>query len=110
MNSNKHTGITIRSSTIILSKAFCTRYVKDNKFVSPKWDTEKGILELVFYPEDSDVSFRIPLTTTDGTTRMNCAKFLTQLRQFKMGRYKVFDIELDWSSNLVLKFKMKKND
>ncbi len=112
INSNhrdSYTGINVRSNAICLSKEFCDRYVKGNKFASPKWDDAKGILELTFYPLDSDVSFRIPIMRFGNAYRMCCAKFSSQLKQFKVGRYEVFDIDLDRSGNVILKFQLERN-
>lgn len=100
-------GINVRSNKIVLSQEFCKRYVKDNKFVAPEWDSERKILKLTFYPIDSDIGFRIPLVEYPG--RITCvphAKFFRRL-QTKIGRYKIFDAELNRSGAVVLMFKMK---
>lgn len=105
-----YTGINVRSAAVYLPKAFCEKYVKDNKFVTLRWNAEEAILELTFYPTDSDVSFRLPLMKPPtGNMRIHSAKFFAELRQFKMGRYEIFGADLDRSgSTVTYKFKLEK--
>ena len=110
MNKNVFIGITVSSNSICLSKEFCARYVKENNFVSPRWNAEEEILELTFYPTDSDISFRIPLKkySNRDMTRMSHARFCSLFRQFKMGRYEVSDIDISRSGIVTLKFKIER--
>jgi len=103
-------GINVHSNCIELSQNFCEQFVRENRFVAPEWDDATGILKLTFYPSNSDVGFRIPLTKhTDNRFRVNCAKFFSRLRQFKMGRYEVFDVDLNRAGTaMTLKFKLEK--
>jgi hypothetical protein len=96
----------------MLSREFCDRYVKDNKYVSLGWDKETGVLSLTFHAEPSDVSSRIPLTLHD-TRKENddyvvqAAKFFAQLRGYEMGRYEVADVDIT-SAGVALLFKIEK--
>ena len=102
-----YVGINVRSNRIILSREFCERYVKENKFVAPEWDDTKRVLKLTFYLTDSDIGFRIPLTEDPGrNTYAHHTKFFKYL-QIKIGRYEVFDAELNRSGDVVLMFKME---
>lgn len=104
---NPYIGINVRSNRIVLSQEFCERYVKKNKFVTPEWDEERRILKLTFYPTDNDICFRIPLVKHPGcNTCAHHAKFFKHL-QIKIGRYEVFDAELNRSGDVVLMFKME---
>lgn len=110
MNKNAYIGITISSNSISLSKEFCSRYVKENKFVSPRWNAEEEILELTFYLTDSEISFRIPLKKYSDKDMMCAAssRFCSLLRQFKMGRHEVSDIDISRSGIVTLKFKVER--
>lgn len=111
--SGPYMGIHVRSNRIILPREFCERYIKTNKFVTPKWNSKEEMLELTFYSSNSDVSFRLPLTKNLSCrySLLICsARFFAQLRQFKIGRYEVFDADITRSGDMTLKFKMEKND
>ena len=100
-------GINVRSNRIVLSQEFCERYVKKNKFVTPEWDGTKRILKLTFYPIDSDIGFRIKLVEdSNHNIYASHAKFFRQL-QIKMGRYQIFDAELNRSGAVVLMLKLE---
>ena len=104
---NPYIGINVRSNRIVLSREFCKKYVKENKFVAPEYDSERKILKLTFYLTDSDISFRVPLIKQpDCNTRIHHAKFFSRL-QIKIGRYEIFDAELNRSGAVVLMFKME---
>jgi len=107
-NKNGYSGIRIRSNLVRFSTKFCEIFIKDNKFVSPKWCSETGILELTFYLVDSDISFRLPIQRHEHNVYAANTKFFSALRPFKMGRYKAFDIDLDSSGNPTLKFELEK--
>ena len=105
---NSYDGIHIWSNKITLTHKFCDRFVKENKFVSMKWDSSTGTLELTFHPLDG-VDFRVPVVShPDRTTIISHAKFFAQLRPFKTGRYNVADIDISPSGTVALKFKLKK--
>ena len=106
---NPYIGINVRSNRIVLSQEFCDRYVKENKFITPEWDKEKRILKLTFYPTDSDIGFRVKLIEYPGrNTCIPYAKFFRHL-QIKIGRYQIFDVELNRLGNVTLMFKLEDN-
>jgi hypothetical protein len=104
-----YNGIHLRTDRIIFSQEFCERYIKANKFVTPKWNAAEEILELTFYPMPNDASFRLPLMFREGfNTLMASAKFCSLLRLFKMIRYNVSDVDLDRSGVMTFKFRLEK--
>ena len=104
---NPYIGVRVRSNRIGLSQKFCDRYVKENKFVTPEWDSERKILKLTFYPTDSDIGFRIKLVKdANHNTYAPHAKFFRHL-QIKIGRYQIFDAELNKAGAVVLMFKLE---
>jgi len=103
-------GIHIRRAQITFSQAFVEKYIKSNKYVSPSWNEEEGVLGLTFYPTDSETSFRLPIVfiVNSNSCRVHSARFLKQISQFKLGRYEASDADFNSVGNLELKFKLEK--
>ena len=101
-------GINIRSNQITLSTEFCNRYVKENTYAALYWDEPKKMLGIIFYPTDNFLTYRIPLINRPQTNRaINCVKFLSQLGQFRIGRYEVIDVDVTRTGDIIFKFKLE---
>lgn len=107
-NYRPYIGINIRSTQITLSTEFCKRYVKENSFASLHWNESEKTIGIVFFLEDSEVAHRFPLMLhPQANTTINCARFLSSIDQFRMGRYAVTDVDITRTNNVVLKFKLE---
>ena len=108
---NTYTGVHIHAGHLDMSKAFCALFVRENTFASLRWNDDKRELGIAFHTEGSEIALRLPIKQlSHGRAKINWGKFFDRyIKQCKMQRYSVTDIDMTRTGSTIVKFKLEQS-